>query len=97
MAETAIHTFGAAYGRMCVLVAGGIISGRDQEKMLEASRGQGYDLAALHTELRRQRGRVNRALAQCSLCNVEMKETLNRAREIRAAVQQEFNCRIPVM
>lgn len=96
-AEALTHAFSGAYGRLCYLVAGAITTGYDKRHVVEAARGKG-NLRELHyIALRDQRARVNRTLEDCKSANVPSADLIAAGRMARAAVQQEFDCRIPVM
>lgn len=99
-AETAMdhtQTFRGQYGRLCTLVAQALIVGHSKDSVLEAACGNGDSVIPVYVRLREQRRRSNAALGLCKAAGVSNDELIQRAREIRTAVEQEWDRRIPIM
>lgn len=95
--EALVWKFGGAYGRLCALVAAALARGCVQDRILAASRGNGIEPARTYRELRRQRAKVNSVIALCKEAGITDDVLIERGRDSRTAVEQEFMLRIPRM
>lgn len=83
--EDTLDAFMAAFGRHCSLVAEALRRGGDIDRIKQ------------RPDVKAARWQVNEALARCGgKAALRLPKVVGRAREVKHAVEQEWNVRIPI-
>lgn len=93
--DTALHTFASAYGQLCTNAAQALDAGSSREAVRVAMQGRGANIRLHH--LRNQSYRTHLALDHAKQAGCESWTLVNRCNQIRHAIEEEWECRIPIV
>ena len=90
-----LATYGAYYGRMCVLATQAISAGISSERVRIAMSGGPLDLHPYLDRIRWCRPRMATLIKQAEVCGVSHAAIVDRQGEIRRAISAEWGVTIP--